>query len=180
MATTTDHGPSHGTHAHAGRRLMRIGTMAETLGVSARTLRYWEDLRLLPPADRTEGGYRLYDHEHVQAARGIQRLKEAGFALADIVAMQAGFRGQDTAHAGMTLLSERLAARERELQAVIRRHQELVAELGTLRGCLAHCDGCGGKRFDAACVACLSECSGRALPEPLDSLFASASGRSTP
>jgi len=151
--------------------LLRIGALAERLGVSTRTLRFWEAQGLLPAPRRTEGGFRLYDDRHVRVARGIQRLKDVGFALAEILAMRTGFHGQRTAHAGMTLLEQRLATRERELRELIRRQQRLVREVEALRACLAHCDGCGGKRFDTECVTCLSRWTGSELPDSLDTLF---------
>ena len=46
--------------AEAGPVLWRIGEVAKLTGVTTRTLRYWEELGLLQPASRTEGGERVY------------------------------------------------------------------------------------------------------------------------
>ena len=41
--------------------MMTVKEVSELTGVSIRTLRYYDEIGLLPPADHTEGGYRLYD-----------------------------------------------------------------------------------------------------------------------
>jgi DNA-binding transcriptional MerR regulator len=48
-------------------------------------LRYYEEIGLLPPAERTEGGYRLYSEQDIARLERIQRLKDLlGFSLAEI------------------------------------------------------------------------------------------------
>jgi MerR family transcriptional regulator, repressor of the yfmOP operon len=66
-------------------RLLRIQEVAATLGLTARTIRYYEELGLLTPAARSEGDYRLYDEDDVERLRFIKGLRdEAGFSLAEI------------------------------------------------------------------------------------------------
>ena len=63
----------------------RIEQVAERLRTTKRTLRYYEEIGLLPPAERTEGGYRLYSEEDIARLERIQRLKDLlGFSLAEI------------------------------------------------------------------------------------------------
>jgi DNA-binding transcriptional MerR regulator len=63
----------------------RIEQVAERLQTTKRTLRYYEEIGLLPPAERTEGGYRLYSDEDIARLERIQRLKDLlGFSLAEI------------------------------------------------------------------------------------------------
>src|SRR3954447_19754855 len=66
-------------------RLLRIQEVAATLGLTARTIRYYEELGLLTPAARSEGDYRLYDEDDVERLRFIKDLRDdAGFSLAEI------------------------------------------------------------------------------------------------
>ena len=66
-------------------RLLRIQEVAAALGLTARTIRYYEELGLLTPAARSEGDYRLYDDDDVERLRFIKGLRdEAGFSLAEI------------------------------------------------------------------------------------------------
>jgi MerR family transcriptional regulator, repressor of the yfmOP operon len=66
-------------------RLLRIQEVGAALGLTARTIRYYEELGLLTPAARSEGDYRLYDEDDVERLRFIKDLRdEAGFSLAEI------------------------------------------------------------------------------------------------
>ncbi len=68
--------------------LLRIQEVAATLGLTARTIRYYEELGLLTPAARSDGDYRLYDDDDVERLRFIKDLRDdAGFSLAEISQM---------------------------------------------------------------------------------------------
>jgi DNA-binding transcriptional MerR regulator len=68
-----------------GADYLRIEQVATRTGLTKRTLRYYEELGLLAPPTRTEGGYRLYSPEDVAHLERIKRLKDLlGFSLAEI------------------------------------------------------------------------------------------------
>jgi MerR family transcriptional regulator, repressor of the yfmOP operon len=68
-----------------GAHLLRIQEVGATLGLTTRTLRYYEELGLLKPAARSEGDYRLYDQDDLERLRFIKGLRDdAGFSLAEI------------------------------------------------------------------------------------------------
>jgi DNA-binding transcriptional MerR regulator len=72
-------------HLTAPPRLLRITEVATEVGLTARSIRYYEELGLLKPAARSEGAYRLYDDDDVQRLRFIRGLRDdAGFSLAEI------------------------------------------------------------------------------------------------
>jgi DNA-binding transcriptional MerR regulator len=59
--------------------------VASELGLTTRSIRYYEELGLLSPAARSEGAYRLYDASDIERLRFIKELRDdAGFALAEI------------------------------------------------------------------------------------------------
>jgi len=67
------------------RRLYTIEQVATRTGLTKRTLRYYEEVGLLPPTDRTEGNYRLYSEDDIQRLERIKKLRDLlGFSLADI------------------------------------------------------------------------------------------------
>ncbi|HET9016779.1 MAG TPA: MerR family transcriptional regulator [Thermomicrobiaceae bacterium] len=69
----------------AGERLRTIGGVAEEVGLTARAIRYYEEVGLLRPAVRVKGSSRLFDASDVQRLREIKRLREViGFSLAEI------------------------------------------------------------------------------------------------
>jgi len=66
-------------------RLLRIQEVAEEVGLTARSIRYYEEVGLLEPAARSEGAYRLYDADDVARLQFIKGLRDdAGFSLAEI------------------------------------------------------------------------------------------------
>lgn len=60
---------------------MRIGEVSDRLGLSFRTIRYYEETRLAPPSGRTPGGFRLYSELDVQRLLLIMQMKPLGFSL---------------------------------------------------------------------------------------------------
>lgn len=68
-----------------GGEYLRIEQVAARTGFTKRTLRYYEELGLLPPPTRTAGGYRLYSPADVAHLQRIKRLKDLlGFSLDEI------------------------------------------------------------------------------------------------
>ena len=74
------HEPGPDTDGH-----MHIGEVAEVTGLTQRTIRYYEELGLLPAPERTQGDFRLYTTRDVRRLSEISRLKHLlGFSLAEI------------------------------------------------------------------------------------------------
>ena len=68
--------------------LWRIGEVAKLAGVTTRALRYWEELGLLRPASRTDGGERLYTPADLRRVTRIRDLQELlGFSLEEVKAV---------------------------------------------------------------------------------------------
>jgi DNA-binding transcriptional MerR regulator len=68
--------------------LWRIGEVAKLTGVTTRTLRYWEELGLLQPASRTDGGERIYGAGDVRRVTRIREWQELlGFSLDEVKAV---------------------------------------------------------------------------------------------
>src|SRR5438270_13129766 len=62
-----------------------IEQVATRTGLTKRTLRYYEEVGLLPPTDRTEGNYRRYTESDIQRLERIKKLRDLlGFCLTDI------------------------------------------------------------------------------------------------
>ncbi|GAA2141672.1 MerR family transcriptional regulator [Nocardioides koreensis] len=62
-------------------RPMQIGEIAERTGLSLRTLRHYDEIGLLTPSARTEGGFRLYTAEDLEKLLVVRRMKPLGFSL---------------------------------------------------------------------------------------------------
>ncbi len=104
--------------------LLTIAQVREITGLSARTLRYYEELGLLPGVRRRAGGRRVYGADEVERLRFIQRLKTLGLSLAEVKDLNAvyGIGGSTRA------MLERL-------ELLLGRHLEgLEARIGDLIG----------------------------------------------
>lgn len=73
--------------------LFSIGQLARTTGLPVRTVRFWSDLGLVPPAGRTSGNYRLYDAEAAARLDLVRTLRELGI---DLDTVERVLRGQVT------------------------------------------------------------------------------------
>jgi MerR family transcriptional regulator, repressor of the yfmOP operon len=76
---------SHLDVAPPATNLLRIQQVAADVGLTTRSIRYYEELGLLKPAARSEGSYRLFDEDDLERLRFIKGLRDdAGFSLAEI------------------------------------------------------------------------------------------------
>ena len=60
---------------------MHIGEVAARTELSLRSLRHWEEVGLLTPSGRTDGGFRLYTEDDIEKILVIRRMKPLGFTL---------------------------------------------------------------------------------------------------
>lgn len=64
--------------------LLSIGKLARRSGLPVRTIRFWFDIGLVPPAARTDSGRRLYDAASAARLELVASLRELGLGLADV------------------------------------------------------------------------------------------------
>jgi len=61
-----------------------IGEVATATGIKIVTVRYYEQIGLVPAPSRTEGNYRAYSQEHLRRLRFIRRCRDLGFTLVQV------------------------------------------------------------------------------------------------
>ena len=66
------------------REFLTVGGLAERVGVSARTIKHWEDKGIIESDMRSEGGFRLYSESYVYLCQLIKDLQLFGFSLEEI------------------------------------------------------------------------------------------------
>jgi MerR family transcriptional regulator, repressor of the yfmOP operon len=112
-------------------RLLRIQEAAAEVGLTARSVRYYEELGLLRPAARSEGDYRLYDETDVERLRFIKGLRDdAGFSLAEIAQLLEDEEARERGHAAYHATSDP-AERARILRDRLARFDHQVEMLRT-------------------------------------------------
>jgi DNA-binding transcriptional MerR regulator len=65
-------------------RLLQIGEVADRVGLSLRTVRYYEEVGLVAPSARSDGGFRLYSDDDVERLLLIKRMKPLGLTLEEM------------------------------------------------------------------------------------------------
>lgn len=112
-----------------------IGQAASQAGVSAKMVRHYEALGLLPPVARTEAGYRLYAERDVHVLRFIRRARDLGFGMAEIAQLLALWHDRQRASADVRRIAQQHVA------DLDRRLAELQAMRDTLQHLVAGCRG---------------------------------------
>ena len=68
----------------SGEQPVQIGELAKRLGITTRTIRYYEEIGLMGPPERLGGGTRMYSREDVLRLKFILKLKELGISLREM------------------------------------------------------------------------------------------------
>jgi DNA-binding transcriptional MerR regulator len=120
----------------------RIGDLAAAAGVTVDTLRYYEREGLLPPIDRTAGGFRCYSEDTAHRLEFIKQARELGMSLREIRQLV------DPGHARCSTVRQLLADR---LADVDKRMRDLATFRKTLKAALERCEETLDRSKNAAC-----------------------------
>lgn len=140
---------------------MNIGQAAKFSGVSAKMIRYYEQIGLIPKALRSDAGYRHYSQPDVHSLCFIRRARDLGFSVEQIGVLLALWHDRDRASADVKMMAlshvVRLKAKIDELQAMAQ----------TLEHLADHCRG--NDRPNCPILADLAESIAAAEQPPLTS-----------
>ncbi|MFQ5961197.1 MAG: heavy metal-responsive transcriptional regulator [Candidatus Methylomirabilales bacterium] len=103
-----------------------IGKVSKQVGLNPRTIRYYENLGLLPPPTRSESRYRVYTPQTVELLRFIKKAKTLGFTLTEIreiIALR--HRGDLPCPHVHALLTERVQTLSRQIKDLTLLREEL-------------------------------------------------------
>lgn len=110
---------------------MRIGEVADAVGLSSQTLRFYERQGLLPPPERGSNGYRTYDPSILTRLEFIRSSQAAGLTLVEIGSvLDVRDRGDVPCSHVNTLLTTKLRDVRNRLRELGRVESELVALVG--------------------------------------------------
>ncbi|THE08592.1 MerR family transcriptional regulator [Microbacterium oleivorans] len=114
---------------------MRIGEVAERTELSFRTLRHYDEIGLVTPSERTDGGFRLYTEGDVARILLIRRMKPLGFTLdemrelLDVVDAIAGDADDPQLRARLDGVRAEAAARREKLSRQVEMADEFLDQL---------------------------------------------------
>jgi Cu(I)-responsive transcriptional regulator len=115
--------------------LVDIGAAAAASGVSAKMIRHYEEIGLVPKVARTAAGYRVYREAEVHLLRFVKRARDLGFTMKEIEKLLGLWNDRRRASADVKRLA---AAHIADLE---RRIAELEAMRRTLVDLSSHCHG---------------------------------------
>ena len=128
---------------------MNIGEAAAASGVSAKMIRYYEQAGLVPAADRSEAGYRIYGDADVHRLRFIRRARDLGFQVAEIAGLLDLWNDRSRRSADVKRLAQ---AHIDDLERRIAKLRQMADTLRTLADCCA-----GDHRPDCPILAGLED-----------------------
>lgn len=112
---------------------LSIGELAKLTKVSTRTIRYYEELGILPAPERTSGGTRRYPRDYIFYVEGAKVLKQLGFGLEEIAELgQFALTGASASRRTQEILQEKLSDLEHRIRVLNRLH-DIVAEAAKSR-----------------------------------------------
>jgi Cu(I)-responsive transcriptional regulator len=139
-------------------QLMNIGDAAAAAGVTPKMIRHYETLGLIPAAERTDAGYRVYGEREVAMLRFIRQSRGLGFSMQQIDALLSLWR--DPARRSREV--KQVATRQ--LEELQERQRELDQMRATLEQLVGRCAGDHGAH--CAILDTLAQAPGAAVPVP--------------
>lgn len=113
---------------------MNIGEAAKASQVSAKMIRYYEQIGLIPPVGRTDAGYRVYHEADIHRLNFIRRARDLGFSVAEIGNLLSLWNDQSRQSADVKRLAEQHIA---ELEQRMANLRQMTDTLKTLIACCA-------------------------------------------
>lgn len=138
---------------------MNIGEAARLSGVSAKTIRYYEGVGLLPAGLRRDNGYRDYGPAEVETLRFIQRARSLGFSVREAAALLELWRNRSRASAEVRALAQQ------HIAAIDAKMAELAGMRATLAELVTQC--CGDARPECPILDSLAGAAAPAPPAPI-------------
>jgi DNA-binding transcriptional MerR regulator len=135
--------------AASSKPLLKIQEVAAALGLTTRTIRYYEEIGLLEPAARSEGAYRLYDEDDLERLAFIKGLRDdAGFSLSEIGQLledeatrtrnRARFRSTNDPAERRAIVDDALARVERQIATLREKVDRLAGMIDEAEGRRTH------------------------------------------
>jgi MerR family copper efflux transcriptional regulator len=117
------------------QQALNIGQAATASGVSAKMIRHYEQVGLLPQARRTEAGYRQYGQPDIHTLRFIRHARDLGFSIAEIGALVGLWQDRSRPSRQVKALAQA------HIQALEDKARELLAMKATLQHLVQCCRG---------------------------------------
>jgi DNA-binding transcriptional MerR regulator len=151
--------------------LLKIGDFARIARTNLRTLRYYEELGLMRPASRSQGGFRYYRPSDIHRLEMIHDLQALGLPLEKIRDLMATREGADDRESFLERVRAALDEQERLLKERIGGLEEQRVRIAVARhkisecACCRHQPGAANNYCEPCCIT------GKSLPSKISALF---------
>src|SRR5687767_8962862 len=135
-------------------KLMRVGELAKVVGKTVRAMHLYEELGLLEPAARSEGGFRLYSHDAVERIKWIVKLQAIGFTLPEIQGFVRDFQAAGSGRQATDRVRAVFAAKQAEIREQITQLQVIENDLHEALAYLDSCTSCSTHYTPNECGVC--------------------------
>jgi MerR family copper efflux transcriptional regulator len=115
--------------------LYNIGQAAKASGISAKMIRHYEEVGLLPEASRTFSGYRTYNHQDVHMLRFIRHSRDLGFSIKQIADLLSLWRDRNRPSSKVKQMAlEHIEMLNQKIQELISMKSELTRLVSCCHG----------------------------------------------
>lgn len=139
-----------------------IGDISQSLGLSQRTVRYYEEMGIIKP-NRTDGGFRTYSERDLELLRMVIQFKDLGMSLEEIGSLLAPGR-EPLSNSSLSHIYETLKAKRTEFEVKINQYNDGIMRIDRILVMLSNCPTCGNSTTKSSCESCLKEHGGDLPP----------------
>ena len=135
-------------------KMMRVGELAKAVGKTVRAMHLYEELGLLEPRTRSDGGFRLYGPEAIDRIHWIVKLQAIGFTLAEIQGFVGDFQGAGSGREATARVRALFLEKQAQIRDQIMQLQVIENDLSEALSYLDSCQTCSDDYAPAACGDC--------------------------
>jgi len=135
-------------------KLLRVGELAKAVGKTVRAMHLYEELGLLQPAARSEGGFRLYGQDAVDRINWIVKLQAIGFTLGEIQGFVRDFEDAGSGREATDRVRAVFRQKQQEIRDQITQLQVIENDVTEALEYLDSCQTCSPVYAPTECGAC--------------------------
>ncbi|MFP4194835.1 MAG: MerR family transcriptional regulator [Desulfobacterales bacterium] len=156
---------------NGSKKLCKIGEIAKKADTSVRTVRYYLEEGFIEAADRSPGGFYLFEPEAAETVFFVRKLKDSGLTLRDIKKIYQARRDGETGDKAYPEVLRYLVRQKSLVKQKIADYQRLKTEIEEAIDMVRQCEGCHVKPCRQNCGTCPVVTSSNNLPLPLKAIF---------
>jgi len=137
-----------------GPKLLRVGELAQACGKSVRAVHLYEELGLVTPVERSQGGFRLFSPDAVDRINWINKFQVMGFSLSEIRNFVEQFESRTSGRHATTDVRQIFVEKLNEVRDNLDRLRIVEADLKEAISYLESCQSCETTLPVTECAVC--------------------------